>query len=336
MPFKPLNVEGIEMIQSTSEMEMQEAGAPPGNMVVHNKDVVRTQKVYATITVVVPTLMTIYALVVGFTYGVSFLDVFLFFLFYFLTLMGITVGFHRMLAHRAFVPDRWVKIAFAVFGTWTAQAPVLHWVSNHRRHHMLSDRIGDPHSPHLCGTSFMQRLKGLFHAHIGSMFVNEVTNYVTFAPDLLRDRDLVKINTHYLPIAASGLLLPAAIGGLATQSLWGAWTGLLWGGFVRMFVVHHAIWSITSLAHTLGSKVFESEDQSRNSGWLALLTGGEGWHNTHHAFPRSAIFATSPRQIDIGGAVIWSLEKIGAVRDVRRVTFDDARMKALNENALRH
>lgn len=301
-----------------------------GSAVVYNAYLVRTQKLYASVTVVVPTLLTAYALVLAVRDGVSGLDIGLFLVFYFLTLMGITVGFHRMLAHRAFVPSRWVNVAFTIFGTWSAQAPVLHWVSNHRRHHTTSDRAGDPHSPHLSGSGFLGRLKGFYHAHIGSMFANEVTNYATFGPDLMRNGDIIWINKHYLAIVVSGLLLPAAIGGIATQSLWGAWTALLWGGFVRMFVVHHAIWSITSVAHTLGGRVFKSDDHSRNSMWLALLTGGEGWHNTHHAFPNSAVFATRPWQIDIGGIVVWSLEKLGAISNVRRVTPERMKAKALS------
>jgi stearoyl-CoA desaturase (Delta-9 desaturase) len=311
---------------STAESEDE---PPRGSAVVYNPYLVRTQKLYAAVTVVVPTIATAYAVFLAATEGVSGLDIGLFLVFYLLTLLGITVGFHRMLAHRAFLPSRAVNIAFSIFGSWCAQGPVLHWVSNHRRHHATSDRAGDPHSPNLSGGSLRGRIKGLYHAHIGSMFVDEVTNYATFGPDLMRNSDIIWINKHYLAILLSGLLLPAAIGGLVTQSLYGAWTALLWGGLVRMFVVHHAIWSITSVAHTVGARVFNSDDHSRNSQWLALLTGGEGWHNTHHAFPKSAFFATAPWQIDIGGIVVWGLEKIGAIREVHRITKERMVAKAL-------
>jgi stearoyl-CoA desaturase (delta-9 desaturase) len=305
--------------------------APPrGSAVVYNARLVAIKNFYATLTVVVPTLFTAIALYTAYRYGLSVLDFTLFLVMYLLTLMGITVGFHRLLAHRSFKADRWVKIVFAVFGTWCGQAPVIHWVANHRRHHVTSDQPGDPHSPHLSGPGFSGRVKGLWHAHIGSMFAKEVTNYTTFGPDLLRDPDIRWLNNHYNAVVLSGLLLPAAIGGLATQSWWGAWTALLWGGFVRMFVVHHAIWAITSIAHTVGRRVFESGDQARNFGLLALLTGGEGWHSTHHAFPRTAIFSTAPWQIDIGAIFIWTLEKIGAVREVNRLTPEQKRAKALH------
>jgi stearoyl-CoA desaturase (Delta-9 desaturase) len=218
---------------------------------------------------------------------------------------------------------------FLILGSWAAQAPVLHWVSNHRRHHQTSDKIGDPHSPNLSGSSIWGRIEGLFYAHIGSMFANEITNYITFSPDLLRDSDIMRINKHYLAIVISGLLVPAAVGGLVTQSWLGAWTAFLWGGLVRMFVVHHAIWSITSIAHMVGKQVFHSNDRSRNSAFLAILTGGEGWHNTHHAFPQSAFFSITCWQIDIGGIVIGLLERFSFVHDVQRLTPDQIRTKFL-------
>jgi stearoyl-CoA desaturase (delta-9 desaturase) len=307
-----------------------DSAAASSKTVILNGRIAGVQQLSALLTVVVPTLATAYAVALAFKNGLSLLDFLLFLGFYLITLIGITVGFHRLLAHRAFTANRWVKIALAVSGTWAAQGPVLHWVSNHRRHHMSSDLDGDPHSPNLSGSGPLGRLSGLFHAHIGSMFVREVTNYVRFGPDLLRDRDLVKINKRYWWIVASGLLLPAAIGGIISQSLEGAWTAMLWGGFVRMFVVHHAIWSITSIAHTFGKKVFRSDDESRNSALLAVLTGGEGWHNTHHAFPKAAIFSTSIREVDVGGVVVWLLEKARLVRGVHRLTSDGIKAKSLH------
>jgi stearoyl-CoA desaturase (delta-9 desaturase) len=310
----------------------EEDDLPPrakGKTVVNDKRLIRTKNFYATLSVIVPTGATAYAIYLAIRNGLSLLDLGLFLFLYFWTLMGITVGFHRQLAHRSFVGDRWVKILFAVLGTSCGQAPVLHWVSNHRRHHQTSDKPGDPHSPHLSGNSFGGRIKGLWYAHIGSMFAPEVTNFAHYSPDLLRDADLRWIDKHYLSILLSGLLLPAAIGGAVTHSLWGALTALLWGGFVRMFVVQHAIWAITSIAHTVGKQVNNSGDQSRNFFITALLTGGEGWHNNHHAFPSSAHFALSPGQIDFGGIVIWTLEKIGAVHDVRRPTPEKMKAKAL-------
>ncbi|AEG91557.1 acyl-CoA desaturase [Ramlibacter tataouinensis] len=310
-------------------VQQEDATPPRSRAVVYDRRLVGTKNFYAGLTVTVPTLFTAYAVFLAFREGVSGLDIAMCLVMYLLTLMGITVGFHRLLAHRSFVADRWVKIVFAVFGTWAAQAPVIHWVANHRRHHATSDQPGDPHSPHLSGSTLSGRIKGLWHAHIGSMFAPEVTNYATFGPDLLRDPDIRWLNNNYLWVVLSGLALPAAIGGLVTQSWWGAWTALVWGGFVRMFVVHHAIWAITSIAHTVGRRVYESGDHARNFALLALVTGGEGWHSTHHAFPRTAIFSTAPWQIDIGGIFIWALEKMGAAREVNRLTPEQMRAKAL-------
>jgi stearoyl-CoA desaturase (delta-9 desaturase) len=275
-------------------------GAPAtlSREVVVNAHLVRTQKAYAWVTILVPTTAMLYAAIRAVSGLVTPGELVLFLVFYFVTLMGITVGFHRLVAHRGFRAGRAVKIAFAVLGTWAAQGPVLHWVSNHRRHHRHSDRVGDPHSPNLSGTGAWNRTKGIAHAHIGSMFADEVPNYAKFVPDLLRDHDIVWIHRHYISIVASGLL---------------------WGGLVRIFVVHHAIWSITSIAHTFGVKRYDSRDGSRNSLLLALLTGGEGLHNTHHAHPRAAIFAASASQIDMGGMVVRILEAVGWAWDVHRV-----------------
>lgn len=302
----------------------------PGKAVLLNPGLVRSQKRYAAMQVGIPALGTAIALVLALRDGVSSLNVTLFLVFYFVTLIGIGLGFHRLFSHRAFTAERWTKVALAVCGTWAAQGPILHWVSIHRRHHMSTDRDGDPHSPHLSGAGAWGRLKGLLHAHVGAMFAAEVTNYARFAPDLLRDPDLVRINRLHVPIIMAGLALPAAIGGIATQSLEGAWTALLWGGFVRMFAVHHAIWSVNSIGHTFGARTFRSGDESRNSYLLALLTAGEGWHNNHHAFPKAAIVATSRRQIDICGIVVGGLEKIGLARGVHRIPPESRKAKALN------
>jgi stearoyl-CoA desaturase (delta-9 desaturase) len=280
---------------------------------------VRTQRTYAFFTVTIPTIACIFAVVLSVLGSVSPVDLMLFLTFYFFTLMGISVGFHRLFAHRSFKTGTLVAMLFAVFGTWAGQGPLVHWVSNHRRHHKFSDKPGDPHSPNLHGSGFWNKLKGCWHAHIGSMFACEVTNYAVYSPDILRNKPLMWINNHYLTILMSGLLLPAVIGGLVSWDLNGAATGLLWGGLVRMFVVHHAIWSITSVAHVFGNKANPSDDESRNSFVLAMLTGGEGWHNNHHAFPSAAIMSRTWWRVDLGGLVIGTLEKSGLAWDVRRL-----------------
>ena len=318
-------------MSDVSESAIREGGYPlgRGKAVIVDRRLGRMQKIAVGLTVVVPAAATADALFLAIRDGVSWLDVALFVVFYLATLIGITVGFHRLLTHQTFTTGRWTKLALAIFGTWGAQGPVLQWVSTHRRHHVTSDREGDPHSPNLSGPGTWGRMKGFLYAHFGSGFTDEVTNYSRFAPDILRDPDMMRVSQYYIPLVFAGLALPAAIGGLVTHSLAGAWTALLWGGFVRMFVVHHAIMSITSFAHVFGVKKFRSADESRNSYWLALLTGGEGWHNTHHAFPKAAILTTSYWQLDISGVVVWGLERLGLAWDVNRITPESMKAKSL-------
>jgi stearoyl-CoA desaturase (delta-9 desaturase) len=249
---------------------------------------------------------------------------------YFLTLMGITVGFHRYLAHRSFKTSTTGRFILAVLGSMAAQGPVLHWVSNHRRHHRHSDQSGDPHSPNLHGSGFMARVKGFAHAHIGSMFAHEVTNFLMYSPDLVRDQMLMFVNRSYLWWVTFGIAFPAVVCGLISRSWIGFVTGLLWGGMVRMLLVHHAIWSITSLAHMFGAKRYAAKDESRNSFLLALVTGGEGWHNHHHAFPSAALFTDRLWKIDIGGIVIRLLHTCGLVWELHPVTSEMKTAKALH------
>ena len=312
-----------------SESAIREGGYPlgRGKSVIVDPRLGRMQKIAVGLTVAVPTAATAYALFLAIRDEVSRLDVLLFVVFYLATLTGVTVGFHRLLTHQAFTTGRSTRLVLAIFGTWAAQGPVLQWVSTHRRHHVTSDREGDPHSPNRSGPGTWGLVKGLLHAHFGSGFTNEVTNYSRFAPDLLRDPDMMRVSQYYIPLVLAGLALPAALGGLVTHTLTGAWTALLWGGFARMFVVHHAIMSITSVAHVFGIKKYRSADESRNSYWLALLNGGEGWHNTHHAFPKAAILTTSYWHLDISGVVVWGLEKLGLAWDVNRITPEAMRAK---------
>jgi len=290
---------------------------------------VKRQRQYAFLTVITPSVAFVFAIAQIFFVGVSTLDITVCLVMYFLTLMGITVGFHRYLAHRSFKTSTTGRFALAILGSMAAQGPVLHWVSNHRRHHRHSDQPGDPHSPNLHGSNLIARLKGFFHAHIGSMFAHEVTNFVIYSPDLVRDRVLMFVNRTYIWWVTLGIALPAIVCGLVTRSWIGLLTGFLWGGMVRMVLVHHAIWSITSLAHMFGVKRYNSRDQSRNSLLLALVTGGEGWHNHHHAFPSSALFTEGLWKIDIGGMVIRFLRVCGLVWDLHSVTPEMKTAKVL-------
>ena len=276
------------------------------------------QLLHAVGIVVVPLIGTIVALLFAWTNGVGAIDMALLIAFYTLSILGITVGFHRHFAHRAFATSRGVRFFLGVLGSLAAQGPLTYWVSNHRRHHRFSDREGDPHSPHVAGTRLQHGLRGFLHAHMGWTLDDEVTNTAAFSTDLMRDPLAVVLNRTYYVWVLLGVVLPAVIGGALTASWRGAVSGLLWGGLVRLFVSYHATNSINSLGHLFGSRPFQTRDASRNNALLVLPTLGEGLHNNHHAFPASALFGLTWWHFDLGAWLILALERIGLVWDVRR------------------
>ena len=233
-----------------------------------------------------------------------------------LTGLGVTVGYHRLFTHRAFQAARPARYPLAVLGSMAGQGGVISWVALHRRHHECSDREGDPHSPNLSGRGFGGRVRGLAHSHFLWMRRHDYPNIVHYAPDLLKDRGLTRISRLYNYWVVLGLLIPALIGGLVTLSWTGAVSGLLWGGFVRMFVLENIIWSINSFLHVIGTRRYESRENSRNGGILALLTLGESWHNNHHAFPDSPSFGLDWYRLDPGYWLIWLLAACGLASDV--------------------
>jgi stearoyl-CoA desaturase (Delta-9 desaturase) len=248
---------------------------------------------------------------------------------YLVTALGITVGFHRMLTHRAFETYRPVKYVLAVFGSMAVQGDVISWVSDHRKHHAFTDEEGDPHSPHVGhGQGWRAALRGLFHAHVGWLFVhNSGAEARRFAPDLLEDRGMRLISRAFIPLVGVSLLVPFALGYLLSGELAGALTALLWGGLVRVFLVHHVTWSINSICHFFGRRRFETDDESTNVLWLALPSLGESWHHNHHAFPRSAIHGLRWWEIDVTGLVIRAMQRIGLAWNVVRITPERQRAK---------
>lgn len=272
----------------------------------------------AWLTVGIPTLGTLAALVLAWQHGIGGLELGLFASMYLLTALGVEVGLHRFFSHRAFKAGPGVTAFFAIAGSMAAQGPVLFWAATHRQHHAFTDKEGDPHSPHLVGEGFLNRLRGWWHAHVGWLFTLRRQNWSQFVPDLFRDRWIVRLNQHYYLWVLLGLAIPAVAGGLIEGTLYGALMGLLWGGFVRIFLVDHATWCINSFAHTFGPRSHETRDTSRNLLWLAIPTVGGGWHNNHHAFPALAYTGLKPWQIDIGGRFIDLLALFGLVWDVRK------------------
>ena len=250
-------------------------------------------------------------------WGLGWLDVGLAAVFYTVTCLGVTVGFHRYFTHRAFKAPRAVRVALAIVGSMALQGPITHWVADHRRHHAFSDRDGDPHSPWAFGTSPIALIRGFWHAHMGWLFDRNLTNAERFAPDLLADADIARVHRQFGLWTAVTLLAPAVIGGLATWSWQGALTAFFWAGLVRVSFLHHVTWSVNSICHMIGSRPFAARDRSANFWPLAILSMGESWHNLHHADPTCARHGVRRGQIDISARLIWLLERFGWVHDVR-------------------
>lgn len=226
---------------------------------------------------------------------------------YILTALGITVGFHRLFVHRSFETYMWVKFIWAVLGSMAVQGPLLQWVAVHRRHHQYSDTPDDPHSPRHKGEGILGLVKGFWHAHIGWFFDPDPPNLQHYVADL-RQSTTLRVASHLFPLwVVLGLVIPAVLGGLITQSWVGVWTGLIWGGLVRIFLVHHVTWSVNSACHLWGFRPFQTDDESRNNIVFGILAMGEGWHCTHHAFPTSARHGLSWWQIDVSYWVIRTL-----------------------------
>jgi len=247
-------------------------------------------------------------------------DIIVFVIVYTATGLGITVGFHRLLTHRAFKCKPWVKGMFAILGSAAIEGPVISWVADHRKHHAFADREGDPHSPHVDhGHGLKGALKGLVHAHVGWLFIHtQRGNKERYAPDLIKDPIVSYVNRTFFLWVLVGLLVPFLLGWAIGGTLMAGLTGLLWGGLVRMLVLHHVTYSINSLCHFFGRRDYETDDESRNLLWLAPLSFGESWHNNHHAFPTSARHGLKLWQIDISAMVIRGLEITGLAWDVQR------------------
>jgi stearoyl-CoA desaturase (Delta-9 desaturase) len=241
---------------------------------------------------------------------------------YTLTGLGVTVGYHRLFTHRSFKTTRGMRALLAVLGSMAVEGPLIEWVATHRKHHRFSDEPGDPHSPHLDDApGWRGALRGLAHAHVGWMFRGvDMANPKRYAKDLLADRDLRLISRTFPLWVAVGLAIPFGLGVALTGSVVGGLTGLLWGGAVRVFLLHHATFSINSLCHYYGRRPFATGDHSRNLAWLAPIAFGEAWHNNHHAFPTSARHGLGRRQLDPSAWLISGLERCHLAWDVVRIS----------------
>jgi stearoyl-CoA desaturase (delta-9 desaturase) len=285
-------------------------------------EMTRTEKVANLGAVVVPFVATLAAIALLWNSLVNAGDLAIAAAMYLLTATGITVGFHRLLTHRSFQTSKPLEYAFAVLGSMAVQGPVISWVADHRKHHAHTDAEGDPHSPHVGHDGGVRGvLAGLWHAHSGWLMSTQGrADWKRYAADLYEDRGMRTIGRRFVPLVLAGLALPALAGYLVSGTLAGAATGLLWGGLVRIFFVHHITWSVNSVCHFVGSRRFDTEDRSTNVFWLAVPSLGESWHHNHHAFPRSAVHGLRPWEVDPSALIIGAMEKVGLAWNVVRIS----------------
>ena len=283
----------------------------------------RAHKIVNLIGVPTPLVGVVVAIVLLWNEAIGPLELGLLIGLYVLTCLGVTLGYHRMFTHRALDASRTFRAVIAVLGSMAVQGSVITWVADHRKHHTFTDQEGDPHSPHLSGPGFWGGVKGMWHAHMGWLFETVGTaDRQRFASDLVKDRTISVIDKLFGLWVALGFVAPFVLGWVIGGGFGAALTALLWGGFVRVFLLHHVTWSINSVCHFFGRRRFDLEDESRNVFWLAPLSMGEAWHHNHHAFPTSAFHGLRlwERVADPTGLLIAVLEKMGLVWNVKRVS----------------
>jgi stearoyl-CoA desaturase (delta-9 desaturase) len=293
-----------------SEPAAELPAAPPGRAPL-------LVRLVTAVVIVVPLLGLVAAPFFLWGWGFSWTDLGLLIGMYLVTALGITVGFHRLFVHRSFETYTWVKVIFAALGSMAVQGSMFKWVAYHRRHHQHSDRPDDPHTPHHSGRGVFGVIGGALHAHIGWFFQADPPDLGDYIKDLKKSPTLRVVDALFPFWILLGLAIPAVIGGLVKGSWLGVWTGLIWGGLVRIFLVHHVTWSVNSACHLWGWRPYKSEDESRNNIVFGILALGEGWHNAHHAFPTSARHGLSWWQIDVSYYLIRLMSWVGLAWRVR-------------------
>jgi stearoyl-CoA desaturase (delta-9 desaturase) len=293
--------------------------SPAGGKPLLDEPVPRWAMVVLVIGVVVPFLALLAAVPVAWGWGLSWLDILIALVFYLVSGFGVTVGFHRHFTHGAFKAVRWLRVTLAVAGSLSLEGPLIEWVADHRRHHAFADLEGDPHSPWRYGASVAGLAKGLFFAHCGWLFQRQHSNRERFAPDLVADRDMARVDRLFPALALTSVLGPPLLGGLLTMSWYGALTTFFWATLVRIALLHHITWSINSICHVYGERPFATRGADRASNFwpLAIVSMGESWHNFHHADPTCARHGVLPGQVDPSARMIRCFEKAGWLRDVR-------------------
>jgi stearoyl-CoA desaturase (delta-9 desaturase) len=309
------------LIHYGSEIAMPDSPAIPASAPVLGTVRPRTSRISQVVTliaVVVPPLGTLAAMGVLWNVAFHWSDLLVMTVLYVVCAFGTTIGFHRYFTHKGFKTGPEVKATLAILGCMTVQGPLTQWVTDHRKHHALSDREGDPHSPQVGhGDGALGSVMGFVHAHVGWMFSNlGMEQGLVYGKDLYEDRMIRAIDRLYLLWVVATLGIPFAIG-YAIGGLDRGVELLLWGGLVRVFLYQHATFSVNSICHMFGRQDYRSRDESRNNWLVALLVFGEGWHNNHHAFPASARHGLHRFQLDLSWWVIRGLERLGLVWDVK-------------------
>ncbi|MFO0936148.1 MAG: acyl-CoA desaturase [Gemmataceae bacterium] len=264
--------------------------------------------------------------------GISAVDLGLLVGFYIVTALGITVGYHRLFVHRSFETYGWVKFLYGVFGSMAIEGPLFQWSAMHRRHHQHSDKPDDPHTPHHSGGGIKGFIKGFWNAHVGWLFNPDPPQLYRYIKDLRASRTLRVVSATFPIWALISIVLPGVIGGLITMSWYGFFTGMIWGGLVRIFLVHHVTWSVNSACHIWGTRPYKSDDQSTDNFVFGVLAMGEGWHNAHHAFPTSARHGLSWWKIDFSWYTISLMKMLGLAWDIK-VPTKEQQQKNLRKTA---
>jgi stearoyl-CoA desaturase (delta-9 desaturase) len=288
----------------------------------------RAHKISNLVGVLLPFLAFVLAIVLLWNTWVDWSDLAVLAIMYVLTGYGVTLGFHRLLTHRSFQTYKPVEYALAAIGSMAVQGPVMTWVADHRKHHAHTDKEGDPHSPHGHGGGIKGALSGLWYAHMGWLFdrAGEAAPE-RYAKDLVEDRGMRLIQKSFLVFVIAGFLLPFGLGFALGGTLADGLTGALWGGAVRIFLLHHVTWSINSVCHFFGTRRFAVDDESTNVFWLSLLSFGESWHHNHHAFPRSAVHGLKWWEVDPTAWMVRAMKRTKLAWNVVEITPERQRQK---------
>ena len=267
--------------------------------------------------VIIPMLAVVIGVPIAFVNGwVSVLDLVMLVVIYTVGVHGITIGYHRLFTHDAYKAGPRMRAFLALAGSLAVEGRVVDWVADHRKHHQFSDADGDPHSPWEYGPGTRGLIRGFTHAHVGWLFTYSGTDTQKYAPDLIADKAIDRISKLWPVIAVISMVVPTAIG-YAVDGWAGALQAFFWVTLVRVALVHHMTWSINSVCHVWGKRPFVTRDRSANVAWLAPISGGESWHNYHHADPTSARHGVLRWQMDTSAVMIRIMERAGLVTDAK-------------------